>query len=122
MSLLSKLAPLAFVPVVIGWAFADISGKWVADFQSDVGVQHYVFEFAMQGSKLTGKITSSRGAQPIRDGKVDKDHVSFAEVIMDNKGEDVRVEYQGTIGARTIKLTRKPGSYTSSEAEASRAP
>jgi hypothetical protein len=122
MSLRSKLGSLLCVPVVIGWAFADISGKWAADFKSDVGVQHYVFEFAVQGSKLTGKITSPRGSQTIRDGRVEKSHISFAEVMADNKGEDVRVEYEGTIGDHTIKLTRKPGSYTPSEGEASRVP
>ena len=38
---------------------ADITGKWTAEFDSQVGAQKYVFEFKVDGTKLTGMAISN---------------------------------------------------------------
>src|SRR5262249_8889683 len=39
---------------------ADIDGKWKAEFDSQIGVQKYVFELKADGEKLTGKAKAER--------------------------------------------------------------
>jgi len=43
------------LPVLAG--AADITGQWRAEFDTQIGVQNYVFTFQTDGDKLTGKAT-----------------------------------------------------------------
>jgi azurin len=58
---------------------ADISGKWTAQFDTQIGVQKYTYEFKVEGGKLTGKATSETASSEISEGKVSGDDVSFVE-------------------------------------------
>jgi hypothetical protein len=103
---------------------ADISGKWNSEFDSQIGVQKYVFTFKVDGEKLTGTAASDRSGDKstveIQQGKVTKDTVFFVEPLS-VQGQDIVIEYTGTItGDNEIKFTRKVGDFATEEIVAKR--
>lgn len=88
---------------------ADFNGKWTAQVQGRNGTQTITFDFHVDGSTLTGKITTPRGDMDISNGKVDGDNISFDQVISRN-GNDFKITYTGKAdGADSIKFTRQMG-------------
>jgi hypothetical protein len=87
---------------------ADFNGKWTADVQGRNGTQTYTFEFHVDGTTLTGKVTTPRGETAITDGKIDGDNISFNQV-MSMGGNDMKIAYKGTASADGIKFTRQSG-------------
>ena len=63
----------------------DVTGKWTAEFDTQVGPQKYTFELKADGAKLTGKASFERmgqkGEAELKDGKVTGDDISFVEMI-----------------------------------------
>jgi hypothetical protein len=89
---------------------ADFNGKWTGDVQGRMGTQTLTFDFHVDGSTLTGKITTPRGDVDISNGKVDGDTISFDQVLNFN-GNSITISYKGTAAADgTIKFTRTFGS------------
>ncbi len=88
---------------------ADISGKWAAEFDSQVGVQKYTFDFIVDGSKLTGKAISNIGGEvaqtEIQEGKIIGDEISFVENLK-YQGMDLRIVYKGKVSGDEIKFSR----------------
>jgi len=91
---------------------ADITGKWTAQFDSQVGVQKYVFEFKVDGAKLTGMAISNIGGTEaktaISEGTVKGDDVAFVENLK-YQDMDLRIAYKGKITGEEIKLSRMVG-------------
>lgn len=91
---------------------ADITGKWTAEFDSQVGLQKYVFEFKADGATLTGMaISNIDGAEaktPITEGKIDGDKITFVENL-DYQGMELRIVYEGTVSGDEIQLARIEG-------------
>src|SRR6187455_953021 len=75
---------------------ADITGKWTATFDTQIGVQNYTYEFDVKDGKLTGKAKSTNGESALAEGKVDGDKVSFVENL-NFQGNEIRITYSGTI-------------------------
>jgi hypothetical protein len=100
-------------------AFADVAGKWTAEFETPIGTQKYTFDLKIDGTTLTGKATSPRGTQDIIEGKVNGEDISFVEML-DIQGQQIRVEYKGKINGDDLKLTRKVGDFGETEAVAKR--
>jgi hypothetical protein len=103
------LAVLIVAGLVCVYA-ADISGKWTTQFDSQVGVQKYVFEFKVEGTKLTGtaisKIADAAEAKTaITEGTVNGDDVSFVENL-DYSGQQLKIAYKGKIAGDEIKFSR----------------
>src|SRR6476646_9055 len=98
---------------------ADVSGKWTASFDTQVGVQNYTYEFKVDGEKLTGTTKSQFGESEIKDGTVKGDTVSFVETL---KFEDqlIPISYTGKIAGDEIKFTRKVADYATEELVAKR--
>jgi hypothetical protein len=46
-------------------AAVDITGKWTANFDTQIGEQKYVYEFQMKGSQLSGTAASEIGKSDI---------------------------------------------------------
>jgi opacity protein-like surface antigen len=105
------LAVLILACLTLAYA-ADISGKWTAEFDSQVGVQKYVFDFKVEGSKLTGTAISNIGGTeaktPITEGSVSGNEVTFVENL-DYQGMQLRISYKGTISGDEIKFSRNVG-------------
>lgn len=99
---------------------ADFNGKWTGDVQSRRGTQTLTFDFHVDGSTLTGKVTTQRGDTDITDGKVDGDNISFTQVMNFN-GNSMTVTYKGTADGDTIKFTRQMGDRPATEFVAKRA-
>ena len=87
---------------------ADFNGKWTAAVESPRGTQTITFNFTVDGTKLTGTVTTPRGDMPISDGNIDGDTISFAQV-MSRDGNELKMTYTGKIDGDTIKFTRQFG-------------
>ena len=99
---------------------ADITGKWTATFDTQIGVQNYTYEFDVKDGKLTGKAKSTNGESALAEGKVDGDKVSFVENL-NFQGNEIRITYTGTIvSADEIKFTRNVADFATEELVAKR--
>jgi major membrane immunogen (membrane-anchored lipoprotein) len=99
---------------------ADISGKWTASFETQIGVQNYTYEFKVDGTKLTGSVKSNLGAGTITDGEVKGDEVSFVEHLK-VEDQEIRITYKGKISGDEIKFTREVGEFATEQLVARRA-
>ena len=99
---------------------ADITGKWTASFDTQIGKQEYVYDFVVKDSALTGKVKSNLGSGDVLEGKVDGDKVSFVEMLK-FQDMDIRITYTGTIvSADEIKFTRNVADFATEELVAKR--
>jgi len=99
---------------------ADITGKWTASFDTQIGQQNYTYEFVVKDGALTGKAKSENGESALENGKVEGDTVTFVENLK-FQGMDIRIEYTGKItGADEIKFTRKVGDFATEQLIAKR--
>lgn len=116
------LAFAAILLAVLAPAFAaDVSGKWTSEFDSQIGRQSYVYEFKVDGAKLTGKaIQSQRGSTDITEGKVSGDEISFVEIVK-LQDQELRIEYKGKVSGDEIKFRRKVGDFGEYDIVAKRA-
>jgi hypothetical protein len=98
---------------------ADVAGKWVGEFESQVGHQKYTFTFKTDGDKLKAEAEaeSDQGKRHVDfvDVKLSGDTLTFAEnrEIQDNN--TIRIDYTGKVGAKEIKFTRKVGDFGSQD-------
>ncbi len=102
---------------------ADATGKWKAEFDTQVGTQKYTFDLKADGEKLTGTAHFERmgqqGDAELKEGKVEEDSISFVE-LLDFQGNEVRIEYKGKVSGDEIKFTRKVGEFATEEFVATR--
>ena len=102
---------MALAIVVIGFlahmfAAVDITGKWSAAFDTQIGEQKYTYTFQVKGSELTGTAASELGTTVIKDGKIDGDTVTFVEPL-DFMGMLLEISYTGKIASEDqIDFTR----------------
>ncbi len=100
---------------------ADITGKWTAAFDTQIGQQNYTYEFVVKDGALTGKAKSDNGESVLQNGKVEGDTVTFVENLK-FQDMDIRIEYTGKItSADEIKFTRKVADFATEELVAKRA-
>jgi len=111
----AALTVLLLVP-----AMADVTGKWTAAIDTQIGVQNYTYDFKVDGEKLTGRATSQFGDTAITEGSVKGDAISFVENL-DFQGQALRITYTGKISGDEIKFTRKVGDVATEEFVAKRA-
>ena len=98
---------------------ADFNGKWTAQFDTQIGVQKYTYDFHVDGSTVTGKATNERSETAITEGKINGDTITFVEMFNFN-GMDIKIIYTGKIDGDTIKFTRKVGDFATEELTAKR--
>jgi hypothetical protein len=114
------LVALALVFATPAFA-ADITGKWTASFETQIGVQSYTYEFEVKDGKLSGKAKSTNGESVLSEGKVDGDKVTFVETL-NFQGNDLRITYTGTIVSDDeIKFSRNVADFATEELVAKRA-
>ena len=101
----------------------DVTGKWTAEFDTQVGVQKYVFDLKAEGGKVTGKASFERmgqkGEAELKDGKLAGDDVSFVEML-DFQGQAITIAYVGKVAGDEIKFTRSVGDFAKEEFVAKR--
>ena len=101
----------------------DIGGVWKTEFETQIGVQKYTFEFQKTDSGMTGTATSDIGGMiqkvKLTDIKIDSNAVSFIEMLP-FQGMELRITYQGTVTQNEMKLTRNVGDFATEELVARR--
>ena len=86
---------------------ADVSGKWVAQVPGRNGqMRETTFNLKADGGSLTGTVSGRNGDNPISDGKIDGDNISFTQTLEFN-GNTVKLIYKGKISGDEIKFTRE---------------
>ena len=121
-----KYLILAFAPL-LGTAAAALGGRvtgtWTAEFDTQIGVQKYMFTFKVDGEKLTGEAVAERMGEKstvtLTGGTVKGDQIAFTEPL-NFQGQDVPITYTGTIAGDEIKFTRKVGDFATEELVAKR--
>ena len=116
---------LAVLMTGLAWSAhaADVAGKWVGEFDSQVGHQKYTFDFKSTGDKLQAEAEaeSDQGKRHVAfiDVKLTGDTLTFAEMrdIQDNQ---IRIDYTGKVGTNEIQFTRKVGDFGNQEFPAKR--
>ena len=98
---------------------ADFNGKWTADVTTPRGTQTITFDFHVDGTTLTGKVTTPRGDTDITEGKIDGANISFSQVMNFN-GNEFKLTYTGKIDGDSIKFTRQAGDRPAQEFTATR--
>lgn len=102
---------------------ADVTGTWKAEFDTQIGMQKYVFNFQVQDGKVTAKATAETGDQKrdveFKEAKLVGNTLTFVEMrqIQDN---EIRIEFTGKVNDKGIKFTRKVGDFGSQESDATR--
>lgn len=98
----------AFLVSVMGvvWAAAGVDGKWIAQVPGRGGqTRETTFNFKAEGAKLTGTVSGMQGDQPISDGKIAGDDISFV-VVANFQGNEIKFNYKGKVAGDEIKFTR----------------
>jgi hypothetical protein len=78
---------------------ANVDGRWEGTLSGPNGDFQLVFNFHADGNKLTGTVETPNGENPISDGKVDGDHISFKTHFNDSD-----IDHEGTVSGDTIDL------------------
>ena len=99
---------------------ADVSGKWTASFETQIGTQNYTYEFKVNGQNLTGTAKSMNGETQISEGKVTGDDITFVENLV-FQDMPLRIVYKGKISGDEIKFTRDVAGIATEELVAKRA-
>ena len=103
---------------------ADIAGKWTAEFDTQVGLQKYTYEFRVDGDKLTGRAVADIAGAPsqcdIQEGKISGDEISFVE-MQNYQGQETKIVYKGKVSGNEIKFTRTVADMINEEFVAKRA-
>ena len=95
---------------IFAWAAsaADVTGKWTGQVPGRNGNQEVTFNLKQAGSDLSGTVATGRGEQPISEGKVEGDNISF-KVSFEARGNTFTQNYKGTVSGSEIKFTREGG-------------
>ena len=112
--IVKTFAIVACALAVVGVARAqdNVAGKWKGQFDSQIGLQKYTFDFKVAGTNLTGKAVGERemgtNDVAITEGTVGTNGIFFVESLKfgDN---DLRIEYTGKVSGDEIKFHRKVG-------------
>ena len=123
---LRKVLSAAFL-ILIGLAgvyAADITGKWTAQFDTQVGLQKYTYELKAEGATLTGQaiadIAGEKSQSALQDGKINGDEISFIE-MQQYQGQEVKIVYKGKVSGDEIKFSRTVADQFNEEFVAKRA-
>ena len=87
-----------------------VAGKWKGEFDSQIGLQQYTFDFKVAGTNLTGKAIGERDMGTnevvITEGTVSTNGIFFVEPLKFGDNE-LRIEYTGKVSGDEIKFHRK---------------
>ena len=103
---------------------AEIAGTWTAQFDSQIGVQTYVYVFTKDGDKLAGKASydhsMGKGESQLKDIKLENDMISFVETVSFD-GMELVIIYSGKVTADQMDLKRVVGDFATEQIVVKRA-
>ncbi len=100
------------------------AGQWRAEFDTQVGPQKYLYDFKVDGEKLSGSALAQLGdekhaAVKIKNGKYVDGKLSFLEIFVYN-GMDIEITYTGRLKGDTIEFERQVAAFANEEITAKR--
>ena len=104
----------AFALAFVGTAQAQdtVAGKWQGQFDSQIGLQKYTYDFKVAGTNLTGTAIGERemgtNEVTLTEGTVSTNSIFFVEPLKFG-GNDIRIEYTGNVSGDEINFHRKVG-------------
>ncbi|MCI0337319.1 MAG: hypothetical protein L0226_07070 [Acidobacteria bacterium] len=99
-------ACVIFVGMALAYA-ADVSGKWVAQVPGRDGqTRETTITLKAEGEKLTGSVSGRQGDNPIADGKIKGDEISFTVTGGGGGGQQFKFIYKGKVAGDEIKFSR----------------
>ena len=112
------LCTLALFGLFVSSAMAEspVDGKWTAQVPGRDGqTRETTFTFKADGATLTGSMTGRQNEQPISNGKIDGNNLSF-DVVVNRGGNDMKFTYTGVLAGNEIKFKRtREGGDTAQE-------
>ena len=101
------LAMVVVLGVAATASAADVTGTWTAEFDTQIGVQKYVFTFKVQGETLTGQAVAERMGEKstvaLEAGTVKGDQIAFTEPL-DFQGQKVPITGVGRMPRPSVSL------------------
>ncbi len=97
---------MVFVLAVSAFA-ADVAGKWTSSFDGPDGKMEIVFNFKVDGDKVSGSVTTPHGDMAITDGTVKGDDITFTV-----GNEQFKAVHKGKIAGNEMKLSIDMGERT----------
>lgn len=84
-------------------AAADLAGKWTGEIPRRGGeTATGTFVFKVDGSSVTGTMTTPQGEVKLEDVKFSGDQLSFSTT-----GGNAKILFKGTVSGDSIKMTRE---------------
>jgi hypothetical protein len=103
----------------------SVAGKWQGQFESQIGVQKYTYDFKVDGTKLTGRAVgiTDNGTNDVAlsDGAITADGITFVE-LMKYQDNEIRITYTGKLSGEELKLHRKVGEFADEDLTVKRVP
>ena len=97
-----------------------IAGEWEAEWNAGIGIMTCHYTFKVDGNVITGKVSAemngTESESEITEGKIEGDTITFAYLF----DKTVKMVYTGKVNGDEIKFSRRPGSYATEEAVATR--
>ena len=97
----------------------SVDGSWKITVSSPMGAQETTLDVKAEGSTLTGVQSAQGASQPIKDGKVNGDKVSWSSSI--TSPMPMTLKFAGAVSGDSIKGKVKAGLFGSFDFEGSRA-
>ena len=89
---------------------ADISGRWQAEFDTQIGRQKYIFTLQLEGNRVIGaaesEIQGEKHNAGLTDGRLPRDETTFLEMLQ-FKGNAIRIACTGRVSGDEIRFTRQ---------------
>ena len=83
-----------------------VNGKWIAELPGREGqTRETTFNFKAEGNKLTGTVSGRQGDNPISDGQINGDEISFT-VTSNFRDTEIKLLYKGKVAGNEIHFTR----------------
>ena len=88
---------------------ADITGTWILELGGQgAPTVNQTFELKADGASLTGTMHFGMGKpNPISEGKIDGDNISFVVAITNFSGKDIKLKYKGKVTGDEMELARE---------------
>ncbi len=80
-------------------AAASVNGRWRGTVSGPNGNFTITYNLKAKGTTLTGTAETPNGSEPISDGKVEGNKISFKTSYQDNT-----IDHEGTISGNTMQL------------------
>jgi hypothetical protein len=95
---------------------ANISGQWRAEIETPNGLHRVLYNFQVDGSKLTGtaidEVNGGRREGQLTEGTFTSNLVSFVTYYEADTGDTLRIEYSGTPGTNGIHFLAQVANVT----------